>query len=37
VLGIIAAQFVKPYLTFNQDDSLMPMRLPQSVEDAEND
>ncbi|MBV7548295.1 hypothetical protein KW849_18585 [Pseudomonas sp. PDM26] len=37
VLRIIPAQFVKPYLTFNQDDSMMPGRLPQSVEDAEND
>jgi hypothetical protein len=35
VLRIIPAQFVKRYLKFNQDDSLMPGRLPQKVEDAD--
>jgi hypothetical protein len=37
VLRIIPAQFVKPHLKFNQDDSMLPRRLPQRVEDAEND
>jgi len=35
VLRIIPAQLVKPHLKFNQNDSMMPWRLP--VEDAEND
>jgi hypothetical protein len=37
VLRIIAARFVKSHLKFNQADSMMPGRLPQRVEDAEND